>query len=143
MAEKAKPVHGPGRHAGPGKGRGPQVKHPGKIIRRLMAYVMRKYLLAVIVVMACIIYTAFASVQGTLFMQELIDGYILPLLESESPDFGDLLQAITRVGIYYGIAVIASYAQVKIMIYVSQGTLRDLRNDLFSHMEKLPADPLF
>ena len=138
MAEKAKPVHGPGRHAGPGKGRGPQVKHPGKIIRRLMAYVMRKYLLAVIVVMACIIYTAFASVQGRLFMQELIDGYILPLLESESPDFGDLLQAITRVGIYYGIAVIASYAQVKIMIYVSQGTLRDLRNDLFSHMEKLP-----
>lgn len=136
MAEKAKPAHGPGVHGKPG--RGPRVENPGKIIRRLMAYVMRKYAFAVVIVMACIIYTAFASVQGTLFMQELIDGYILPLLESESPDFSNLLHAITRVGIYYGLAVIASYAQVKIMIYVSQGTLRDLRNDLFSHMEKLP-----
>lgn len=136
MAEKEKPAHGPGVHGKPG--RGPRVENPGKIIRRLMAYVMRKYAFAVVIVMACIIYTAFASVQGTLFMQELIDGYILPLLESESPDFSNLLHAITRVGIYYGLAVIASYAQVKIMIYVSQGTLRDLRNDLFSHMEKLP-----
>ncbi len=136
MAEKAKPAHGPGVHGKPG--RGPRVENPGKIIRRLMAYVMRKYAFAVVIVMACIIYTAFASVQGTLFMQELIDGYIMPLLESESPDFSNLLHAITRVGIYYGFAIIASYAQAKIMIYVSQGTLRDLRNDLFSHMEKLP-----
>ena len=136
MAEKAKPAHGPGVHGKPGKG--PRVENPGKIIRRLMAYVMRKYAFAVVIVMACIIYTAFASVQGTLFMQELIDGYILPLLESESPDFSNLLHAITRIGIYYGFAIIASYAQAKIMIYVSQGTLRDLRNDLFSHMEKLP-----
>lgn len=139
MAEKAKPVHGPGGHGRPGRGKGPHVEHPGKIMRRLMAYVMRKYAFAVIVVMLCIIYTAFASVQGTLFMQELIDGYILPLLKSESPDFSSLLQAIIRVGVFYGIAVIASYAQAKIMIYVSQGTLRDLRNDLFSHMEKLPV----
>lgn len=136
MAEKAKPAHGPGVHGKPG--RGPRVENPGKIIRRLMAYVMRKYAFAVVIVMACIIYTTFASVQGTLFMQELIDGYIMPLLESESPDFSNLLHAITRVGIYYGFAIIASYAQAKIMIYVSQGTLRDLRNDLFSHMEKLP-----
>lgn len=136
MAEKAKPAHGPGVHGKPG--RGPRVENPGKIIRRLMAYVMRKYAFAVVIVMACIIYTAFASVQGTLFMQELIDGYIMPLLESESPDFSNLLHAIMRVGIYYGFAIIASYAQAKIMIYVSQGTLRDLRNDLFSHMEKLP-----
>ena len=136
MAEKAKPAHGPGVHGKPGKG--PRVENPGKIIRRLMAYVMRKYAFAVVIVMACIIYTAFASVQGTLFMQELIDGYILPLLESESPDFSNLLHAITRIGIYYGFAIIASYAQAKIMIYDSQGTLRDLRNDQFSHMEKLP-----
>lgn len=138
MAEKAKPVHGPGGPGRYGRGKGPRVENPGKIIRRLMAYIMRKYAFAVIVVIGCIIYTAFASVQGTLFMQELIDGYIMPLLKSESPDFSSLLQAITRVGIFYAIAVIASYAQTKIMIHVSQGTLRDLRNDLFSHMEKLP-----
>lgn len=138
MAEKAKPVHGPGGPGRPGKGARPRVENPGKILRRLMAYVMCNYAFAVILVMACIIYTAFATVQGTLFMQELIDGYILPLLESESPDFSDLQHAIARVAFFYGIAVIASYAQSKIMIYVSQGTLRNLRNDLFSHMEKLP-----
>ncbi len=58
MAEKAKPAHGPGVHGKPGKG--PRVENPGKIIRRLMAYVMRKYAFAVVIVMACIIYTAYA-----------------------------------------------------------------------------------
>lgn len=124
---------------GPGRGPKPRVENPWKIIRRLSAYVLKDYALAVIVVIACIMYTAFATVQGTLFMEELIDGYIQPLLESESPDFGNLLRAIMRVAFFYGIAVIASYAQAKIMIYISQGTLRRLRDDLFSHMEKLPV----
>ena len=83
MAEKAKPVHGPGGPGGRGRGPRPRVENPGKILRRLIGYVMRDYAIAVILVMVCIIYTAFATVQGTLFMQELIDGYILPLLESE------------------------------------------------------------
>lgn len=137
MAEKAKPVHGPG---GPGR-RGapkPRVENPGKILRRLMAYIMKNYAIAVVVVLICIIYSAFANVQGTLFMEELIDEYIQPLLESKSPDFTSLLHAIVRVAFFYGIGVIASFAQAKIMIYVSQGTLRNLRDDLFSHMEKLP-----
>ena len=139
MAEKAKPVHGPGGHARFAKGGRPRVENPGKIFRRLMAYVMRDYAFAIIVVMACILYTAFATVQGTLFMQELIDQYIQPLLESASPDFSGLTRAILRVAGFYAVAVIASYAQAKIMIYVSQGALRHLRDDLFSHMEKLPV----
>ena len=141
MAEKEKPVHeqeqkGPG---GPGPRPKPKVENPWKIIRRLSSYVMKDYALAVAVVIGCILYTAFATVQGTLFMEELIDGYIQPLLQSGSMNFENLLQAILRVALFYGIAVIASYAQAKIMIYISQGTLRNLRNDLFSHMEKLPV----
>ncbi len=139
MAEKAKTVHGPGGPGRPGRGPKPRVENPGKIIRRLLAYVMHDYALAVILVLVCIIYNAFATVQGTLFMEELIDGYIQPLLESDSPDFGNLLHAILRVAFFYGLGVIASYAQAKTMIYISQGTLRNLRNDLFSHMEKLPV----
>ncbi len=138
MAEKAKPVHAPGGHARRGRGGRPKVENPGKIFRRLMAYVMRDYAFAVVVVIACILYTAFASIQGTLFMEDLIDVYILPMLANKSTDFSGLTRAILRVAAFYAIAVITSYAQAKIMIYVSQGTLRHLRNDLFSHMEKLP-----
>ena len=138
MAEKAKPVKGPGGHGRPGRGPRPRVENPGKIFRRLMAYIMKNYALAIAAVIACIIYSAFAMVQGTLFMEELIDGYIQPLLMSDSPDFSNLAHAIGRVAFFYGIGVIASYAQAKLMIYVSQGTLRSLRNDLFAHMEKLP-----
>ena len=136
MAEKARVVNRPGR---PVRGAVTGVENPGKIFKRLMAYVMKKYAVAVIIVIGCIIYTAFANVQGTLFMQELIDVYILPLLKSGSSDFTNLSAAIMRVGFFYGLGVIASLAQAKIMIYVSQGTLRNLRNDLFSHMEKLPV----
>lgn len=99
---------------------------------------MKNYALAMIVVMVCIMYSAFAMVQGTLFMEELIDGYIQPLLTSGSTDFSNLASAIFRVAGFYAVGVAASYGQSKIMIYVSQGTLRNLRNDLFSHMEKLP-----
>ncbi len=141
MAEKEKPVHGKEQKGpgGPGPRPKPKVENPWKIIRRLSAYVLKDYALAVTVVIVCILYTAFATVQGTLFMEELIDGYIQPLLQSGSMNFENLLQAILRVALFYGIAVIASYAQAKIMIYISQGTLRNLRNDLFSHMEKLPV----
>lgn len=134
MAENAKHSGGPIR----GKRPHAKVENPGKIIKRLMAYIMKDYALAVIIVLICIIYTAFANVQGTLFMQELIDVYIRPLLKSKSLDFSGLTHAIGRVAFFYGLGVLASFAQTKIMIYVSQGTLQNLRNDLFSHMEKLP-----
>ena len=136
MAEKAKPVKGPG----PGRMHGPRpnVKNPWKIIRRLMGYVIKKYGLAVAVVILCIFYTAFANVQGTLFMEDLIDDYIQPLLASETPDFGNLLRAVSKVALFYGLGVTAAFIQAKIMVYVGQGTLRSIRNDLFSHMEKLP-----
>ena len=138
MAEKAKPVHGPGGHGRQGRGARPRVENPGKILRWLLGYIMKNYALAMIVVMVCIMYSAFAMVQGTLFMEELIDGYIQPLLTSGSTDFSNLASAIFRVAGFYAVGVAASYGQSKIMIYVSQGTLRNLRNDLFSHMEKLP-----
>ena len=137
MAEQAKPVKGPGH--GRMHGPKPRVENPGKIMRRLMGYVMKNYGLAVVIVILCIFYTAFANVQGTLFMEDLIDDYIQPLLESETPDFGNLLRAIAKVGVFYGLGVVAAFIQARIMVCVGQGTLRNMRNDLFSHMEKLPV----
>ena len=72
-------------------------------------------------------------------MQTLIDDYISPLLLSAKPDFTPLAHAIMRVGVFYLIGVIASFVQSRLMVYVTQGTLRNIRNDLFSHMESLPV----
>lgn len=120
------------------RGMKPQVKNPGKLFMRLMSYVFRTYKWHYISVIALIFISVLASVQGTLFTQTLIDDYIAPLLLSDTPDFGPLAMAILRVAGFYLIGVVASFLQSLIMTYVTQGCLRDLRNELFEHMEKLP-----
>lgn len=99
--------------------------------------IFKNYGFACIVVVICLFITVFSSVQGTLFMQTLIDDYIIPLTKQASPDFTELAHAIGRVAIFYACGVLASFAQSKIMVYVTQGTLRNLRNDMFIHMEGL------
>ena len=137
MAEKnTKPVQGPGGR-GP-KGPRPKVENPGKLFMRLLAYIMKNYAVHCILVVICIFITVLASVQGTWFMQTLIDGYILPLIGQADPDFSGLLHAIMRVAIFYLIGALASYIYTRIMVNVSQGTLKNLRDDMFTHMEELP-----
>lgn len=116
----------------------PQVKNPGKLFMRLMNYVFRTYKWHYLTVIALIFISVLASVQGTLFTQRLIDDYIAPLLLSDTPDFGPLGMAILRVAGFYLVGVAATYLQNLIMIYVTQGCLKDLRNELFEHMQKLP-----
>ena len=137
MAEKnTKPVHGPGGR-GP-KGPRPKVENPGRLFMRLLAYIMKNYTVHCILVVICIFITVLASVQGTWFMQTLIDSYILPLIGQADPDFSGLLHAIMRVAVFYLIGAIASYIYTRIMVNVSQGTLKNLRDDMFTHMEELP-----
>ena len=137
MAEKnTKPVHGPGGR-GP-KGPRPKVENPGRLFMRLLAYIMKNYAVHCILVVICIFITVLASVQGTWFMQTLIDSYILPLIGQTDPDFSGLLHAIMRVAVFYLIGAIASYIYTRIMVNVSQGTLKNLRDDMFTHMEELP-----
>lgn len=137
MAEKnTKPVHGLGGR-GP-KGPRPKVENPGRLFMRLLAYIMKNYAVHCILVVICIFITVLASVQGTWFMQTLIDSYILPLIGQADPDFSGLLHAIMRVSIFYLIGALASYIYTRIMVNVSQGTLKNLRDDMFTHMEELP-----
>lgn len=127
--------------AGPhGRGRGPmpKINNPGKLFGRLLKYVTQKYLIQCIFVVICIFLSVYATLQGTLFMKTLIDDYIAPLIGKESPDFGPLLGSITRVAVFYAIGTIAGYARARLVLVISQGTLRKLRNDLFNHMESLP-----
>ena len=125
---------------GPGGPRGPKpkIKNPGKLFARLMGFIFKKYLPACIIVVICIFVSVLANVQGTMFTKNLIDDYIVPLLKTGNPDYGPLLAAMGRVAVFYGIGVISTFAYSKIMIYVSQGTIKNLRVELFSHMQDLP-----
>ena len=135
MAQQPKVVKmGPGRNAGPR----PKVENPGKVFKRILAYVMKQYKFQVILVLCCILLSVFAQVQGTLFMQTLIDSYILPLLAEKSNDFSGLLHAITRVACFYGVGTLAVFIQNRTMAKIAQGTLKRLRDDLFVHMQTLP-----
>ena len=117
----------------------PKLENPGKIFRRIMGYMLRSYTPHLILVLICILVSVFASLQGTLFMKTLIDGYITPLLLSpDKPDFHPLLMAIIRVAAFYLLGAGAGFLQNILMIYVTQGTLRNMRNELFEKMEKLP-----
>ncbi len=128
------------KSGGRGVVRGVKVKvdNAGEIFKRLMTYVASRYKFHLAVVVVCILVAALANVQGTMFMRTLIDSYITPLIGSESPDYAPLLSAILRVACFYAVGVIASYAHQRIMVVVTQGTLRDLRKEMFEHMESLP-----
>ena len=115
-----------------------KVENPGKLLGRVMAYVGKKYKFHLIVVVIGIFASVLANVQGTMFMKTMIDDYIVPLAQADTPDFGPFGMAILRVAAFYMIGVFFAYLYNRLMIYVTQGTLRDLRNDMFAKMESLP-----
>ncbi len=135
IESKSRTVHRPGRRNMEPKSK---TDNSGKIFWRLMRYILKKYLVQCIIVVVCIFVGVLANVQGTMFMQKLIDNYITPMIGQENPDFLPLLRAMVRVGIFYLIGALSTYAYTRIMVNVSQGTLKNLRNDMFAHMEKLP-----
>ncbi len=135
-SQTSRPMPGP-RGRGP-RGPRPKLEHPGRLCARLLSYILKKYAVHCAVVLVCIFLTVFASVQGTLFLQTLIDNYILPLIGQQHPDFSRLFSAICRVAGFYLIGILAGYANTRLMVNVTQGTLRSLRDDLFTHMEELP-----
>lgn len=115
-----------------------KVKNPMKILGRLLGLILKKNKIKIIIVFVCIFISVLANVQGTLFIQTLIDSYITPMIGAENPDFMPLLLAIGKVALFYLIGVAATYTYSRIMVYVTQGTMRDIRLDIFTHMENLP-----
>ncbi len=131
------PMNGPMGSKGRPMG-GKKIENPGKVFSRLMQYILKKYALHYCFVVVFIVISVLASVRGTLFLQTLIDNYITPMLGQENPDFSGLLQAIGQMAGFYLLGVLSTYAYSRIMVNVTQGTLRSLRDDMFAHMEKLP-----
>ena len=136
MAEKVRKVPA-GRRGNP-VGKAKITEDTWKILGRLLAYLMKYYAPALILVLVCISTSVFANVQGTMFTRTLIDAYIIPMLKSSSHDFGPLAGAIMRVAGFYGLGVLAALAQAQIMVTVTQGTLNRMRKEVFEHMQDLP-----
>ena len=120
------------------RGPKPKIKNPGKLFARLMRYILANYKFHVIFVVIGILVGVLANVQGTLFMQTLIDVYILPMVGEEHPDFAPLAAAIFKVGAIYAVGALSTWGYNRVMVKVTQGTLRNLRDDMFTHMESLP-----
>ena len=131
------PMGGP--HGRGTRGVKPSIDNPGQVFKRLMKYIFKDYGAMFVIVFVMIIISVLASVQGTMFTKNLIDDYITPfLVDTDTPDFAPLSRAIGRVACFYLLGVVAVFVQNKLMIKISQGVLRNLRNDIFTHMEKLP-----
>lgn len=131
---KSQPPKGP-------HGMGPRPQLEGKmgdIIKRIMSQVLKEYKIHLVIVAICIIGAALASVRGTLFIRTLVDDHITPLIGIENPNFSGLLKALMSVGLTYLLGVVCSFTYNRLMIYVTQGTMRSLRVKLFDHMENLP-----
>lgn len=109
-----------------------------KIFKRLLGYISRKYKKQLALVAICIVISSVATVAGALFLQKLIDNYITPLLGETNPVFTGLLRTIGMLAIIYISGIISSYIYNKTMAIVSQGVLRDIRNEMFTKMQKLP-----
>ena len=123
---------GPGRQGPGGPGRGPrprgmrsEVQNPGRVLKRLLGYVAVNYRFHMIGILVLIVISVLANVQGTLFTRTLIDSYIVPLLQADTPDFGPLLAAILRVACFYAIGAFSAFLWNRLNIYVTQGTLRE------------------
>lgn len=130
---------GPGRR-GPGGPRGPRakLKDPKKTFVRLCKDIIFPYWPMWILIMLCTALSAFASSKSALFLGDLIDDYILPLMKDANPVFTGIAKAIGNMAIVYLIGIIATYSQSLIMVSVSQGCMRNMRNRMFSHMQSLP-----
>ena len=117
----------------------PKRKVSGKTVKRLLSIIMGGYKLPFIAVSICIIVSAIANVAGSAFIRILIDDYITPLLSTPNPVFTGLLQAILIMAMVYVTGIVATLMYNRIMVVISQGVLKKIRDDMFSHMQSLPV----
>ena len=117
---------------------GPKSKDPVKTLKRLLAFIMKRYKFRYMIVMVCIAVSSVVQVIGTMFMKSLIDDYIVPMVDGRIATFQPLIEALTTLGCVYLIGIICTYSYNIIMMYVAQGVLKNIRDEMFAHMETLP-----
>lgn len=107
-------------------------------MKRVLKYVWKDYKFSCIIVVLCIVLAAFTNLKGLTFLEVLIDDYIKPMIGSENPDFAGLFGALAQLAGYFAVGVVCVYLYNRIMVNVTQGTMRNLRKELFAKMESLP-----
>lgn len=117
---------------------GPKSKDPMKTLKRLLAFIMKRYKFRYLFVIVCIAISSVVQVIGTMFMRTLIDDYILPMVDGRLTSFQPLIQALTTIACVYLLGIICTYTYNLVMMYISQGVLKDIRDEMFAHMETLP-----
>lgn len=117
---------------------GPKSKDPVKTLKRLLAFIMKRYKFRYMIVLVCIAVSSIVQVIGTMFMRTLIDDYIVPMVDGRIQTFQPLIEALTTIGCVYLLGIICTYTYNMIMMYVTQGVLKDIRDEMFAHMETLP-----
>ena len=123
--------------------KGAQMRPPVKrfkpgTIKRLFSY-MARYKLQLVLVVVCILMSAAASAASSLFIRTLIDKYIIPLLGSANPDFSNLLKTLLIMGCIYLVGALCTLVYNRMMVVISQGTLKSIRDEMFAHMQTLPV----
>lgn len=117
---------------------GPKTKNPMKTLKRLLGYIMKRYKFRYLIVIVCIAISSIVQVVGTMFMKQLIDDYILPMLDGRVQTFQPLIEALATMACIYLVGIVCTYAYNMIMMYIAQGVLKGIRDDMFAHMETLP-----
>ena len=107
-------------------------------LKRLMGYIWKDYKFQLLLVLVCILLSSVTGVIASLFLRTLIDSYITPLLHSANPDFDPLFHTLVRMGCIYLAGALATLVYSRVMANISQGVLRDIRDELFTHMQSLP-----
>lgn len=135
---KMPPKMPPNRHGGvPMKIEG--AKLDPKVIKRVFSYLNKKQKLLMLVVVLCIFLSSIANVFSSLFLGDLIDGYITPMLENGDKDFTGLLMMLIRMALIFAAGILSTFIYNRIMVVIAQGVLKNVRDDMFSHMQSLPV----
>ncbi|MCR5511224.1 MAG: ABC transporter ATP-binding protein/permease [Lachnospiraceae bacterium] len=119
-------------------GKRPKVENIGALVARLFKRILQKYWFHCLLVVTCILLAAYVNIRYQLFTRELIDVYIVPYIGHEVTDFSALKAVIFRMMGIFAIGIVCSYVQARIMVNVTQGTLSNLRKEMFDHMQSLP-----
>ena len=112
-------------------------KFDGRTLKRLLSY-MRAYKGTLVLVTVCILLSAVAGAASSMFLQKLIDGYIVPMLGTASPDYSGLIRALITIGCVYLVGTLATWLYNRRMVTIAQGTLKRIRDEMFAKMQSLP-----